>query len=159
LDAGVEALAKEHQQCLKAEPFAVLPVWKRSSQDLQPQLSTSPSLDGGIGAPDSPVMRDFKKPAISEYRAAFAANGLAAPTPEKRAIAAKPESVSGRLDLLTVCSEATELVQHPLIAAEEASRCLLSACCHHSRVIVFSASSYSALLLALESIDVQLCSS
>ena len=121
LDAGVEALDKEHQQCLKAEPFAVPPVWKRTSRDVQPHLSSSHSL--GIGAPDSPVMRDLQQPASSKYAAAFAVNGQAASAPEKKAGATKPGPVSGQLDFLTVCNEAPELVQHPLIAAQEARMC------------------------------------
>ena len=126
LDAGVEALAKEHQQCLKAALYAVPPIWKRSSRDGQLELPTGQSLDSTIGAPDSPVMRELAKPANAQRAMILAANGSAAPAPEKKA-----GPVCGRLDMLTVSSEAPELTQHPLIAAEEVGRCGAVNSCWH----------------------------
>jgi hypothetical protein len=131
LDAGVEALAKEHQQCLKAASYAVPPVWKRSSRDGQPDLSASQSLDSAVGAPDSPVMRALEQPAKAQRATMLTANGSAMPASEKKASAANLGPVSGRLDFMTVSNEAPELTQHPLVAAEEASRCCAVSNCQH----------------------------
>lgn len=123
LDAGVEALAKEHQECLKAAPYAVPPVWKHSSRDGQPELSASQSLGSEVGAPDSPVMRALEQSAKAQRATMLTANGSAMPAFEKQAAVANLGPVSGRLDFMTVSSEAPELAQHPLVAAEEVSRC------------------------------------
>jgi hypothetical protein len=131
LDAGVEALAREHQQCLKAASYAVPPVWKRTSRDGQPELPSGQSLDSAVGAPDSPVMRELAKPAKAHRAAMLTANGFATPSTETKAAAANIGPVCGRLDLMTVSSEAPELTQHPLIAAEEASRCSAVSSCWH----------------------------
>lgn len=122
LDAGVEALAAEHRQCQKAAPFAAVRIRRTTADNARqpPTSAQTPSSSIDIGAPDSPVMRELARQAISEYAAAFGANGKAAPPPGKKA-APSAGPVSGRLDFMTVCAEAPELTQHPLIAAEEAS--------------------------------------
>lgn len=67
LDAGVEALAAEHKQCLKAAPFAVKRTISLTAVDANssavrfppPGHAASTAID--IGAPDSPVAEGVLK--------------------------------------------------------------------------------------------------
>ncbi len=112
LDAGTDAVAAEHRQCQK------------SASCLPPPAGTAPT-DGRPGLDSAST--DGTTTAVNEPSQRAAAQvSDAAMTPAAQAVTA-PE-VPGptrprRLDLLTVSAEAPELVQHPLIAAEEVCTC------------------------------------
>lgn len=133
LDAGVEALAAEHKQCLKAAPFLAAPPTiainavdaNSSAVRYPPPPDHAASTTSDIGAPDSPVAPGggavLRAAAGGALCAAASASAAFAPAskPVTPTLGSKAGAVSGKLDFLSVSAEAPELAQHPLIAAQE----------------------------------------